>query len=64
MTTRNEYDVTLTYLRSSKQPAYTETVTAVTQAEAKLKAISSAKAQGWRGEPVKAEAIIVRRVAA
>lgn len=60
----NEYNVTLTYLRSSKQPAYTETVTAVTQAEAKFKAIGSARSQGWKGEPVKTEAVIVRRVAA
>lgn len=64
MTTRNEYDVTLTYLRSSKQPPYQERVEAITQAEAKFKAANSAKAQGWKGSPVTAEAVIVRRVAA
>lgn len=64
MNTLNEYDVTLQYARSSRQSAYTETVTAVTQAEAKLKATNSARNQGWKGSPVSAVAIIVRRVAA
>lgn len=64
MTTMNEYTVTLTYLRSSKQPQYVEEVTAATQAEAKFKAANSAKAQGWKGSPIKAEAVILRRVAA
>lgn len=64
MTAINEYDVTLQYARSSRQSAYTETVNAVTQAEAKLKATNSARNQGWKGSPVSAVTNIVRRVAA
>lgn len=64
MTTRNEYDVTLTYLRSSKQPQYVERVEAITQAEAKIKAEGNAKRDGWKGRPVDTKAVIVRRVAA
>lgn len=60
----NEYNVTLQYPRASKQAAYSENIQGRTQSEAKMIATNSAKAQGWKGSPVKAEAVIVRRVAA
>ncbi len=60
----NEYLVDLTYPKSSRQAVYSETVEAPTQAAAIHAVKVRARNGGWKGEPIKATARIMRRVAA
>lgn len=60
MKAQSVYAVTLGYPRASRQDEYRDTVEAVTQAEAKLIAAGRAKQQGWKGAPIKQQAVIVR----
>ena len=54
------YDVTLTYPRQTRQPAYSEAIEATTKAEAMLRVTEHAKAEGWTGMPLKQEATLAR----
>lgn len=64
MSNHNEYDVELTWPKTSRQAVYAEVIEAPTQAAAIHAAKVRARNSGWQGEPIKATARIMRRVAA
>jgi hypothetical protein len=54
----NKYNVDLTYPRGSRQPIYSLTLDAVSQTQAIESAKMAARQEGWKGEPIKAKAVM------
>jgi hypothetical protein len=55
----NKYNVDLTFPRGSRQPIYSLTLDAVSQSQAIESAKMAARQEGWKGEPIKAKAVMV-----
>lgn len=53
-----QYEVSLTYPRTTRQPVYCVIVEAETKAAAVLAATEQARREGWRGAPIKQAASI------
>lgn len=55
----NTYNVDLTYPKPSRQPVYSITLAAESQSQAIASAQLAARQEGWKGDPIKAKAVMV-----